>query len=164
MSIIKILSLILLATILAIAVIDRDSRLEERKHIKYFTINKSAEPYREKILTAYKYWSAKTGIKFIEQFKPFRTVVIYYTKKTDSIKNKKIVGFYLESRKYICVFNQQDFYGIVLHEIGHSLGIKHNNNILDIMYPTTDNFDIITKTSLKDLKEAMQKKDYLLFF
>ncbi len=160
----KLISLILLAIILAIAVIDRDSRLEERKQIKYFTIDKSAEPYRKQILTAYEYWSRETGIKFIEQYKPFRTVVIYSTKKPDSLKNTKTVGFYLEGRKYIYVFNQNDFYGIVLHEIGHSIGIEHNNNILDVMYPTTNNYDLITKTCLKDLKKAMQKKDYLLFF
>ena len=159
---IKILSLILLSITLTCAAIYRDSRLEERMHIKYFNIHESAEPHRKKIEKAYAYWSKRTGIKFIEQYKPFRTVIILASQKSESPK-KNTVGLYIIT-KHIIVYDTDDFYGIVLHEIGHSIGLAHNNNILDTMYPTTDNYDLITITTLNNLKKAMQKKDYLLFF
>lgn len=147
---------------LAILAIHRDSRIKERKHIKYYQIHKSAESHRADIENAYEYWTEETGIQFVEGYKPFRTVVISGSRKSYSSKIE-IVGIYLY-HKEIIIFDQSNFYDIVLHEIGHSIGIRHNDNIFDIMYPTTRSFNMITPTSILDLEKAMNKRYYLLFY
>ena len=136
MSGMKVLSLIVLMFLLVNLAIHRDSRLEERKHIKYYSIHKSAEAHRADIKLAYQYWSEETGIKFVEGFKPFRTVLIIGSNRTNSPK-KRTIGIYVPNNKHIFVFDQSNFYDIVLHEIGHSIGLLHNDNQFDIMYPTS---------------------------
>jgi len=162
MSVTKILKLIILALVLVNLAIHRDSRLEERKHTKYFQIDKSAEAHRADIEKAYAYWGRETGIKFIERYKPFRTVVISGSTKAHS-PEKSVVGRYHIRNKKITIFKQSDFYNIVLHEIGHSIGIPHNDNYYDVMYPTTG-LNKITPSSLLDLKKAMHKRYYLIFY
>ena len=159
---VKKIKLIILACILTILVIYRDCKLEERKNIKYYTIHESAEAHRADIKDAYKYWNKMTGIKFIEKYKPFRTVEIFGSEQKFSPR-KRTIGVY-RPNKTIVIYDQSRFYNIVLHEIGHSIGINHNKNHYDIMYPTIGHLLFITPTSLKDLEKAMKKKNYLLFY
>ena len=159
---VKILRLIVLIFILINLSIHRDSKLEERKQTKYFTIHKSAEAHRADIEKAHRYWTEKTGIKFVEKYRPFNTVKIFGSQKKYT-SSKGIVGVYIIN-KYIIIYDQSDFYDIVLHEIGHSIGLEHNDNMYDVMYPTTENLGEITETSLQELKEIQQKKNYILFY
>lgn len=159
---VKILRLIVLIFILINLALHRDSKLEERKQTKYFTIHKSAEAHRADIEKAHRYWTKETGIKFIEKYRPFNTVKIF-TSKRELASSESTVGVYMIN-KYIIIYDQSDFYAIVLHEIGHSIGLEHNEDVNDIMYPTTESLAEITETSLQELKEIQQKKNYILFY
>lgn len=159
---VKILRLIVLIFILINLAIHRDSKLEERKHTKYFTIHKSAEAHRADIEKAHKYWTEKTGIKFIEKYKPFKTVKIFASKIKDT-SQEITVGIYIIN-KHIIIYDQLNFYAIILHEIGHSIGLEHNNNKNDVMYPTTESIGELTETCLQELKEIQQQKNYILFY
>lgn len=144
-------------------VLYRDSKIEQRMNTKHFLIDESAEPFRADIEKAHAYWEERAGVEFIEVYKPFRTVVIYCDQMKNSI-DKDTVGAYWMHDKHICIFNKDNFYLIVLHEIGHSLGIPHNDDINDIMYPRTNNLGIISTTCLKQLEQEREKNDYLLFY
>ena len=52
--------------------------------------------------------------------------------------------------------NNQDIYTIMLHEIGHSLGLNHTNNPKDLMYPTKQSGGArgITQNDVKALYEV----------
>ncbi len=125
-------------------------------------IHKSAESHRADIEKAYAAWSKKTDIKFIEGYKPYRTVVIIGSKKAYAPR-ERVVGLYFINKR-IVIFDQSNFYNIVLHEIGHSIGLPHNKDYFDIMYPTTDGLNLITPTSLLDLIKVMNERDYLFFY
>lgn len=52
--------------------------------------------------------------------------------------------------------NNQDIYLVMLHEIGHSLGLNHTNNPNDLMYPTKEKRGAkgITPNDIKALYEV----------
>lgn len=145
----------------------RENSIHERKHVKYYQIDESAEPYREQIIEAYKEWNRRTGIVFIEGYKPYRTVTIYYEPLSQH-KNKQLnfstVGVYYFVVKKLYVFDEGSFDEIFLHESGHSIGLGHYDDVHDIMYPTMLGGHSVTETSLSNLRIEMSKSDYLLFY
>jgi hypothetical protein len=160
----KRISLIIFAIFLIGASVYRDSRIDERKNIKYYVIDPSAEPYRTDIESAYDEWTKETGIVFIEGYKPYRTVTIYAQTSLDS-PEPEIIGLYYWLEKNLYVYTQGDrFYPVFLHEAGHSIGLLHNNDLFDIMYPYNMSFQNISSTCLHDLKKAKNQSKYLLFY
>jgi hypothetical protein len=159
----KVISLFVLALLLLSALIHRENNEHERKHVKYYTIHESAEPYRDEIKEAYAEWTERTGIIFKEDYKLYRTVTIYALSMKDS-PEERTIGLYYLWQKDLYVFDTSEFYNIFLHEAGHSIGIMHNDDYKDIMYPYSWGFQEITDTCLHDLEEAMSESNYLLFF
>jgi len=139
----------------------------ERKHTKYYQLDASAEPYRELIEDAYGKWTEHTGIRFIDGYKPYRTVNIHF-ESLDVHHNKNLksstVGVYYTATKDLYIFQVDNFDEIFLHEVGHSIGLDHYDDVCDIMYPTMLGGHKITKTSLENLKIELHKNDYLLFY
>ena len=56
------------------------------------------------------------------------------------------------------VLTTNEYYRIMLHEIGHAIGLPHSDNVSSIMKPTTTQILTITKDDLKELRELYNKE------
>lgn len=56
------------------------------------------------------------------------------------------------------VLTTNEYYRIMLHEIGHAIGLPHSDNVSSIMKPTTTQILTITKDDLKELRELYKKE------
>ena len=157
------LSIIVL--ILACLYTYRKSSEEDMKNLKYYQLDTSAEPFRIEIILAFDEWTKHTGIQFKEMYVPYRTIRIY----RDSLENHPYlkdgtVGVYHIDTKKLYVFRDYLFEDIFLHEVGHAIGISHNTDIKDVMYPSMESEHNITKTSLQSLLISRENGNYLLFY
>jgi chromosome segregation ATPase len=59
------------------------------------------------------------------------------------------------------VVKQQELIHTLAHELGHALGLEHNEDKASIMYPFTDNVITPSKTDLADLTEVCRTKSIL---
>lgn len=65
-----------------------------------------------------------------------------------------------DSRQIIIYFDNthKEFVHTIAHEMGHALGIAHNNNIRSIMYPRTNEVVVPSKDDLNSLAAVCQKR------
>ena len=72
----------------------------------------------------------------------------YFTKNT----------IYLAKREntFNRILTTNEYYRIMLHEIGHALGLPHSEEVSSIMKPSTNQILTITKDDLKNLRELYE--------
>jgi len=98
---------------------------------------------------------------FIEKTNSYNPIIVEENdKKQDHSFN--VVGYYqrnLNKKDYILIVddligNDELFFGVVLHELGHSYGLVHSLDPNAIMYPTLTHNLILTKQDLENFCDA----------
>ena len=76
-----------------------------------------------------------------------KSKILLVSKEFDILINKNFIWDYDTSSNAIPGL-RKDFYGVVLHELGHALGLSHVNNKSDLMYFEVTNFPRKTLSSI----------------
>lgn len=116
-----------------------------------------------------KWESASNGLVSFEYVKSasLADINVEFTPKLDGKTvglcsyNGTVNGYFTKNTIYLArnentfnrVLTTNEYYRIMLHEIGHAIGLPHSENVSSIMKPTTTQILTITKDDLKDLRE-----------
>lgn len=58
------------------------------------------------------------------------------------------------NHSYVKNLTDAEIRGIIIHELGHCVGLEHSNNINDIMYAKNNGTDVLSKNDIKLFKRA----------
>lgn len=78
-----------------------------------------------------------TRYSYLGNNKKFTRATIYIAEKTQEGKN----------------LNRDEVYTVMLHEIGHAIGLDHSNDPESVMYPSENVIQEISKADLRTLKK-----------
>jgi len=129
-----------------------------------FKLSESADKYVNLVKNSLKKWSnaSPNNIKFqYTNSKKDANLVIQWDYSLNTTIttpptyykdiNKKISYINIPFKYYDYSYSLNDLDGMIIHEIGHALGLSHSNNILDVMYYGTNNNEI-TQRDKKSLE------------
>lgn len=115
---------------------DSWSKASKNKVKFYYVHNPKIAQIRVNFVETMPYdeWSVSTQETMVRRGKRLRTHIYIASQRYDGEK-----------------LGKKDIYALMLHEVGHSLGLPHTKNKLSIMYPTTTISQNIQQTDIDRL-------------
>lgn len=96
---------------------------------------------------------ADINVEFTPKLDGKTVGLCHYGDTIDGYFTKNTIYLARNENTFNRVLTTNEYYRIMLHEIGHAIGLPHSDNVSSIMKPTTTQILTITKDDLKDLRE-----------